>query len=238
MLVTLVGRTLFNNNTYDTEKEAVHWEVSTDNYSWNEIPNSTTVDYQPGPLSYRKYFRRVSTHLEYRSAAIFGTQFPHREYWYTSNTVTISTGVSAPVPNQPRYTACGLNPVTITVRPPADATSYTWGVTQPGVLINGKSTYPTYQVTTTEFAVQVTMPVGATLGSSYPITVTAKGECGVSSAGSTIYVDADCTAPAPYNASFVSSINTSTCRPSYDVLTGAVIGANSYTAIVFMRGSL
>lgn len=133
---------------------------------------------------------------------------------------------TAPVIGQGTYTVCGTNTVAVGVYPQQGATSYTWYSQNYSVQVNGQGTY--YGVTTTDRAVQLTLPAGAA-PTTYQLYVQSNSACG-STPLTTFYVQVNCATTAPSNVSFVTSSSGTACAPRYDVRVSRVSSATSYTA--------
>lgn len=227
----IMGRTL---NSASPEEERVTWEYSTDKVNWYEAPTNVTYfldlrDYQPQRLTTTTYFRRVSTHKEYRLPGLFGIAFGHREYWYTSNIVTITVPPKQPIPVNTTYTTCG-GPLTIAVYPAMDAVSYQWYSADPTWDVNGTGRGTPWEGGST--SVQITPPAGVAPG-TYQFYVSANSNCGwqYRSPDATIYVTVNPgNSPVSMPTGIARVRQGSGCNVYYQVTTAPLSNATSYLA--------
>lgn len=212
--------------------EWAQWQVSYDNINWSDISEATSREYSPGVCYKRTYYRRVSTHLEYTML------YAHREYWYTSNVVTITPQAPAPIPYVATFSTCagGNVPVSVNVNP--STSSYNWWVNYPGwsVSADGQNFYSTYNnqssYTTPATKVYLNIPAGTSPGTYY-IAVSANGLCGPKSPDGIITVNVTAgnnPTSAPTNASLLRI--GSDCSSSFDVIIPPVTNATSYSATI------
>ena len=203
----------------------MQWEYSYNKVNWTAISGATSANYYPGPCSQTTYFHRVSTHYLYKKIPPSFTY----DQWYISNVVTVvTTPLPPPVPSQPAPTVCvsNITSVTVSVNASDNAVSYNWTVPT-GWTINGGG----QSATTASTSITVTPPAG-TQTKDYPIYITANASCGTASSPATGYVRVGNfnNVPAPNQASFINGSYSTTCHPTYDLITNPINGATSYQA--------
>ncbi|UOQ73463.1 trypsin-like serine protease [Hymenobacter cellulosilyticus] len=159
-----------------SEKEWAQWQYSYDNVNFYNIDgNATGKDFQPWDCYATTYYRRVSTHR------IYNTFSSPRQYWYTSNVVTITPSSPPPTPTQSTYYVCGGGTFNISFTPGAAATSSNWSLPNLGWTVNGgqgviyQSSYNVGSTTT----VTISVPANVTPG-AYEIHTSSNGPCGSS----------------------------------------------------------
>lgn len=85
------GGRLYPASEYPAISENVQWEFSYDNVHWNPIAGAVNQHYAPPIVYHTVYYRRVSTRLEPHWII-----FKKRRYYYTTNTVTITSAFEPP----------------------------------------------------------------------------------------------------------------------------------------------
>ncbi len=213
------------------EHEWVQWQVSFDNNNWNNISNATQASYAPGAISRTTYFRRVSSHINHHW---YGDS---REYWYTSNTVTITSRPPVPTPVSASYGTCGGGQVAVALNATPSAASYNWWVPYAGwgVSTDGSNVFSTYNTNssfvTASRSVYISVPAGVAPG-TYTMYFSANGNCGPKTADGTLsIVVTNGTNPTLADAYWYLASN-DYCQPTYNLSTSAVAGATNYWVVL------
>lgn len=207
-----------NNGTFASgeEYENVQWQISYDNSNWSDLSHETWTNYQPGPCTQITYYRRVSTHIR-----VYKFSPDRREYWYTSEVVTITPGPITPTQAQ-LYTTCGSFPISVAVNSNSSVASYNWYSVDPAWDIDGQGS----SHTTAGASVQITPPANVADG-TYTFNVIAygtSGTCNQSSGTVSITIDHSASTPAPTSAIFIDATPNKTCGSLYNLSTPYIPG--------------
>lgn len=216
------------------EGEEVQWEISYNNYSWSAIPGATAADYQPVVATQTTFYRRVSSHILYRTFLGWDYDFYYAQ-WYISNVATITTTpLPAPIPSTTQVTTCG-NPASVSVYSQPGAVTYNWWVPYAGWDVSDgvQPYFSTFNqngsFVTSATTVSVRFPAGTPAG-DYTIAVSANAPCGSQSADGTIVIHVDYTPTgSPTWANFVGT-PVENCGTLYDLVCEPVPNAISYQA--------
>ena len=213
------------------EHEWAQWQLSYNNSNWYDINNATQASYAPGAIFGTTYYRRVSSHINHHW---YGDS---REYWYTSNVVTVTSRPPTPTPANASYGTCGPGQVAVAANPAPSATSYNWWVPYAGwgVSTDGNNVYSTYNngssFVTPSTAVYISVPAGVAPG-TYPIYFSANGNCGPKTADGTLsIVVSNGTNPTLPTADWYS-VSSDYCRPAYNLIMPATAGVSNYRVVL------
>jgi hypothetical protein len=213
------------------EHEWAQWQLSYDNNNWYDIGNAGQASYSPGVIYGTTYFRRVSSHINHHW---YGDS---REYWYTSNVVTITSRPPTPTPANATYGTCGPGQVAVAANPTPSATSYNWWVPYAGwgVSTNGSNIFSTYNngssFVTTSTAVYISVPAGVAPG-TYPIYFSANGNCGPKTADGTLSIVVTNGTNPTLPTAYWYSVSNDYCRPAYNLIMEATAGVTNYRAVL------
>ncbi|UOR06244.1 T9SS type A sorting domain-containing protein [Hymenobacter aerilatus] len=178
----------FSYHTFDgkgaKEEEQVQWQYSYNNRDWYDISGATDRNFQPGAITRTTYYRRVSTHLLYRTGLGAGfdwDRIDRRDHWYTSNVVKIGVPPPPPETDLYGYGACAGSSFKIRITP-ADgdpATTTNWSAPNANWRINGGQGVIYQSSHNVGGSVEITVDVPAnTPAGNYEMHVSSQGPCG------------------------------------------------------------